>query len=139
MAYDDDDFFFDDDALNDESQLTLIDETKLEVLKEIKDKINEAEGNIENFEPAEFRANFAIISRHVGAITELDELQAQMDAADISGEKGPSDAEVYDKIEAIKLSAKELTYTDLKVYEKNQTKIDPDATSSDTDDDDFGF
>lgn len=125
----DDDFFLDDGELGDESQLSIVDEAKLKILETIESKIKEAKDNINFFERSEFQTNFSIISRYVGAIIDIERLE--------ENDENLSDEEIIERIEEIELTAKELSFNDLKEYNNKDNKIEFDK--NDDSDDELGF
>jgi uncharacterized protein with HEPN domain len=138
-----DDFFLDDDGLEEEASLGPVEKAKLEVIEKIEATVKEAKRNIEYKESADFRANFMVISRYVGAMTDLEAL-SDPDFADImeqmTGERPEAltDEQILDKIDEIMATVKEMSFTDLKEYENKQNTVQVNPHEDD-DDDDFGF
>jgi uncharacterized transporter YbjL len=129
----DDEFFLDDNELNSESELTEAEKAMLKLLETINKKVEEAKDNLNLSEPSEYRQNILIISRYVGAITDII---AMIDGNAITeeGEK-LTEEQILEKIEEIELTAKELSFNDLKEYEKKQKEFNLEEDEEDQDDD----
>jgi hypothetical protein len=122
-----DEFFLDGDELNKEGQLSMADNEKLKILETMKKKIEEAINNLKYSEKEEYRATFAVISRYVGAIIEIEQMEQD---ANISEE------ELLDAIEKIELTVKELSFQDLKEIKKRLENAEvPEQSSGDNDGD----
>jgi hypothetical protein len=122
-----DEFFLDGDELNKEGQLSMADNEKLKILETMKKKIDEAINNLKYSEKEEYRATFAVISRYVGAIVEIEQMEQD---ANISEE------ELLDAIEKIELTVKELSFQDLKEIKKKMENAEvPEQSSGDNDGD----
>ncbi len=122
-----DEFFLDGDELNKEGQLSMADNEKLKILETMKKKIEEAINNLKYSEKEEYRATFAVISRYVGAIVEIEQMEQD---ANISEE------ELLDAIEKIELTVKELSFQDLKEIKKKMENAEvPEQSSGDNDGD----
>jgi hypothetical protein len=122
-----DEFFLDGDELNKEGQLSMADNEKLKILETMKKKIEEAINNLKYSEKEEYRATFAVISRYVGAIIEIEQM-----------EKNPEipEEELLDAIEKIELTVKELSFQDLKDIKKKMENAEvPEQSSGDNDGD----
>jgi hypothetical protein len=122
-----DEFFLDGDELNKEGQLSMADNEKLKILETMKKKIEEAINNLKYSEKEEYRATFAVISRYVGAIIEIEQM-----------EKNPEipEEELLDAIEKIELTVKELSFQDLKDIKKKMENAEvPGQSSGDNDGD----
>jgi hypothetical protein len=127
MSMNDDEFFLDGDELNKEGQLSMADNEKLKILETMKKKIDEAINNLKYSEKEEYRATFAVISRYVGAIMEIEQMEQD---ANISEE------ELLDAIEKIELTVKELSFQDLKEIKKRLENAEvPEQSSGDNDGD----
>jgi hypothetical protein len=127
MSMNDDEFFLDGDELNKEGQLSMADNEKLKILETMKKKIDEAINNLKYSEKEEYRATFAVISRYVGAIVEIEQMEQD---ANISEE------ELLDAIEKIELTVKELSFQDLKDIKKKMENAEvPEQSSGDNDGD----
>jgi hypothetical protein len=127
MSMNDDEFFLDGDELNKEGQLSMADNEKLKILETMKKKIDEAINNLKYSEKEEYRATFAVISRYVGAIVEIEQMEQD---ANISEE------ELLDAIEKIELTVKELSFQDLKEIKKKMENAEvPEQSSGDNDGD----
>jgi hypothetical protein len=140
-----DDFFLDPEGLEEEASLGPVEKAKLEIMEKIEEIVKEAKRNIQYKEAGDFRANFIVLSRYVGAMTELEYLiDPQLDVMkDFDGDKTQeklTDEQILDMIDDIMLSVKELSFTDLKEYENREKTVqihrDPDK---DDDDDYYGF
>jgi len=138
MSYDDDDFELNPDELNEESRMTLADEAMSRVLESIEKCVAKAKDNLVYCEREEFFSNFTIISRYVGAIIDIQQLVKRNNTHEDEEDDEPelTDEEILERIEEIELSARELTYVDLKEYEKNKNKVE--ITKLD-DSDELGF
>jgi hypothetical protein len=140
-----DDFFLDNDDLEEEASLGPIEEAKLEIMEKIEKVVKEAKRNIEFKESGDFRANFSVLSRYVGAVLDLEELISPTISDDIKAQMNISNEpltedQILDKIDEIMAVVKELSFIDIKEYENKQNTIviDPYEEEED-DDDDFGF
>jgi hypothetical protein len=130
----DDDFELNEDELAAESQLSIADEEKIKILEVMKKKIIEAIDNLKYSEKEEYKANFAVISRYVSAIIDIEQMEQN---PEISKE------ELLEAIEKIEITVKELSFQDLKqMEEKSKTVIvedEEDNGDSKKTDDDFDF
>jgi hypothetical protein len=121
----DDEFFLDGDELNSEHQLSITDTTKIKLLETIVKKASEAIDNIKHFELSEYKANLSNVNRYVGAIIEVEQLAQDSEV---------SEEELVEMLEKIELTAKELSFTDLKEIEKKK-KLAQKETDGDNDGD----
>lgn len=133
--YGDDEFFMDDNELNAETQISMADQQKIKVLENMKKKIDEAISNLTYSEKEEYSANFAIISRYVGAVIDIEGME---DDPEISEEQ------LLEEIEKIEITVKELSFQDLRDIEKKNNIIEVDDDDDDSSnhqniDDDFDF
>jgi hypothetical protein len=132
----DDDFELNEEELAAESQLSIADEEKIKILEVMKKKITEAIDNLKYSEKEEYKANFAVISRYVSAIIDIEQMEQN---PEISKE------ELLEAIEKIEITVKELSFQDLKqMEEKSKTVIVEDDEENKSDDknktdDDFDF
>lgn len=137
-----DDFFLDGDDLEDEASLGPVEKAKLKVIEKIEATVKEAKRNIEYKESADFRANFMVLSRYVGAMTDLEALSDpdSIGIGQLTGEEKTSLSEdqILDKIDEIMATVTEMSFTDLKEYENKQNTIQVNPHEDD-DYDDFGF
>jgi len=131
----DDEFELNDDELSAESQLSIADVQKVKILESMKKKINEAIENLNYSEKEEYKANFFVISRYVGAIIEIEQMEEDPNI---------SEEQLLEAIEKIELTVKELSFQDLRDMENKSKTVDveKDDDSSDGksgDDEDFDF
>lgn len=133
-----DDFFLDGSEQDDQNALGPVDEAKLEIVDLIAGIVEKVRDNVKYKEEAEFQANFAVLSRYVSAVIELESLEFLEE-----GEEEMDDLEkedmILERIEAIMLTAKELSFADIRAFEdkENTVQVSPDVNN--TDDDDLGF
>jgi hypothetical protein len=118
----DDEFFINDDELNAEGQLSIADKEKIKVLETMNKKISEAIENLKYSEKEEFRASFAVIARYVGAILDIEGLEQNPEI---------SEEQLLEAIEKIELSVKELSFQDLREYQKKNSQKDDEDTEGD--------
>ena len=127
MSMNDEEFFLDGDELNKEGQLSMADNEKLKILETMKKKIEEAIGNLKHSEKEEYRATFAVISRYVGAVLEIEQMEQNINT---------SEEELLEAIEKIELTVKELSFHDLKEIKKKMENADvPEQRERDGDND----
>lgn len=127
MSMNDDEFFLDGDELNEEGRLSMADVEKVKILETMKRKIEEAIGNLNHSEKEEYKATFAVISRYVGAILEIEQMEQNPEV---------SEEELLDAIEKIELTVKELSFQDLKEIKKKMENVDvPEQRERDGDND----
>jgi hypothetical protein len=139
MSFNDDDFELNYDELNDESRMTVAEDAMMKVLESIEVTIKKAKDNLEYCERTEFVSNFSVISRYVGAIVEIQKL-SDPEYLQMIGMTELTEDEILEKIEEITLSAREMSFTDLKEYEKKKNKVETTKSDpSDTEDNDLGF
>ena len=122
----DDEFFLDGEELNNEHQLSITDTTKIKLLETIVKKASEAIDNIKHFETSEYKANLSNVNRYVGAIIEVEQLAQNQEV---------SEEELVEMLEKIELTAKELSFTDLKEIEKKKKQAHKEETGGDNDGD----
>ena len=139
-----DDFYLDDDNLSEEASLGPVERAKLEVMEKIEEVVQEAKRNLQFKESGDFRANFAVLSRYVGAISDLEELidpsmPDEVKAALGVSEEPLTEEQILDKIDEIMLNVKELAFTDLKEYEDKQNKVQINPAQDEDKDDDTGL
>ena len=134
-----DDFFLDNDELDEQNSIGAVDEAKLEILGQIEQVVKDAKLNIKYKEEAEFRANFSILSRYVGAVVELEQLISPMNFEGIIDEEAEelSENDILERIDEIMLTAKELSFNDLREFEEKSKSVE--VNPSDDDDTDLGF
>jgi len=134
---DDDDFELNYDELNEESRMTIAEESMFKILESVEKTLQKAKDNLTYCERSEFIANFAVISRYVGAIVDIQRLSDPSYLEMLGGGKSLTEEQIIEKIEEIELTAKEMSFTDLKEYEskKNKVQTDPNAQSEKSDDD----
>ena len=140
MSHNDDDFELNYDELNDESRMTVAEDAMFKVLLSIEETIKKAKDNLEYCERTDFVANFAVISRYVGAIVEIQQL-SNPEYLEMMGMEALTEDEILERIEEITLSAREMSFTDLKEYEKKKNKVETkkDDPSKNDEDDGLGF
>jgi hypothetical protein len=127
MSMNEEEFFLDGDELNKEGQLSMADVEKVKILETMKKKIEEAIGNLNHSEKEEYRATFAVISRYVGAILEIEQLEQ---------DPNTSEEELLEAIEKIELTVKELSFQDLKEIKKKIESVEvPEQRERDGDND----
>lgn len=127
MSMNDEEFFLDGDELNKEGQLSMADVEKVKILETMKKKIEEAIGNLNHSEKEEYRATFAVISRYVGAVLEIEQMEQDVNT---------SEEELLDAIEKIELTVKELSFHDLKEIKKKMENAEvPEQRERDGDND----
>jgi hypothetical protein len=139
-----DDFFLDDDGLEEEASLGPVEKAKLEIIEQIEEIVKEAKRNLQFKESGDFRANFSILSRYVGAISDLEELIEPTMPDELKEVLGIStepltEEQILDKIEEIMALVKEMSFTDLKEYQNKENTVQIDPYEEEDDDDDFGF
>lgn len=139
-----DDFYLDDDNLSEEASLGPVERAKLEVMEKIEEVVQEAKRNLQFKESGDFRANFAVLSRYVGAISDLEELIDPSMPDEVKAMLGVSEEplteeQILDKIDEIMLNVKELAFTDLKEYEDKQNKVQINPAQDEDKDDDTGL
>jgi hypothetical protein len=127
-----DDFELNDDELAAENQMSAADEQKVKILKVMKKKIEEAIENLNFSEKEEYKANFAVISRYVGAIIEIEQMEADPEI---------SEDDLLEAIEKIEITVKELSFQDLKSMEKKSEVVTESGDEKDDKktDEDFDF
>jgi len=121
-----DDFTLSNEELDDENAIGPVEEAKLEILNQISDVVKIAKKNIEYKEEAEFRANFSILSRYVGAVVDLEALISPMNFEGEIDEEAPelTEDEILERIDEIKSTVKEMSFNDLREFEsKNKAVI----------------
>jgi len=134
----DDEFELNDDELSAESQLSIADEQKIKILETMKTKITQAIDNLKYSEKEEYRATFAVISRYVGAILDIEQMENDEDI---------SEEELLEAIEKIEITVKELSFQDLRDIEKKNKTVEVEEGDNDGDektkgpdlDDNFDF
>jgi hypothetical protein len=129
----DDEFELNDDELSAESQLSIADKEKIKILETMKKKIAEAIENLNYSEKEEYKSNMSIIARYVGAILDIEQLEANNEI---------SEEELLDAIEKIEITVKELSFQDLREIEKKNstaevTEQKPEEKKKNDDDFDF--
>jgi hypothetical protein len=133
----DDEFELNDDELSAESQLSIADEQKIKILETMKTKITQAIDNLKYSEKEEYRATFAVISRYVGAILDIEQME---------NDEEISEEQLLEAIEKIEITVKELSFQDLRDIEKKNKTIEVEEDNNDDDkpkgpglDDNFDF
>jgi predicted ATP-dependent protease len=133
----DDEFELNDDELSAESQLSIADEQKIKILETMKTKITQAIDNLKYSEKEEYRATFAVISRYVGAILDIEQME---------NDEEISEEQLLEAIEKIEITVKELSFQDLRDIEKKNKTIEVEEGDNDGDkpkgpdlDDNFDF
>jgi uncharacterized membrane protein len=131
----DDEFELNDDELSAESQLSIADEQKIKILETMKTKITQAIDNLKYSEKEEYKATFAVISRYVGAVIEIEQMEANEEI---------SEEELLEAIEKIELTVKELSFQDLREIEKKNKTVEVEEKDDDNKkgpdlDDNFDF
>jgi len=111
----DDEFELNDDELSAESQLSIADEQKIKILETMKTKITQAIDNLKYSEKEEYRATFAVISRYVGAILDIEQME---------NDEEISEEQLLEAIEKIEITVKELSFQDLRDIEKKNKTIE---------------
>ena len=69
-----DDFYMNPDDLNDDAQLSIVDEEKLKVLDKIEEYVKLTKDAVKFQETDEYATNFRILSRYVSAMVDLNNL-----------------------------------------------------------------
>jgi len=134
-----DDFFLDNDELDEENSIGAVEKAKLDILEQIETIVKDAKANIKYKEEAEFRANFSILSRYVGAVVELEQLISPMNFEGEIDEDAEelSENEILEKIDEIMLTAKELSFNELREFEARSKAVE--VVPDDDDKTDLGF
>jgi len=127
-----DEFYLDGEELSKESELTIIDTTKIKLIDTIEQKLKQAKDNVHYSEKSEFETNMTIVARYFTAIGEVMQLEAHQAEID--------ENQLIERLEAIQLSAKELSFTDLKEIEKkNEAQVEKTESTNEAPDKDGDF
>lgn len=115
----DDEYELNDDDFNDDGKLSLIDNTKLKVIEQIKKYTKLVEEAITFQEPSEYEINFRILSRYISAMVDLNSLETGgvNNIDEITGEEASrqlSDEEILVKIKEIEDSIMEISHKNLR-------------------------
>lgn len=105
----DDEFELPESDLNDDEELSEIDEQKLKLVNQIIEYAEMVKDNIQFKEKSEYVINFRVLARYVSQMTELDMLD---------NEELPEE-ELLEKLKEIEMSVKELSVSDLRTVEED--------------------
>jgi len=136
--HDDDDFFIDDNELNEEIPMTQVDDALIKFLDSMMKKIKEAKENILHAEKGEFKSTFLVINRYMSSIIDIINMIENQE----NGNTKLTDDEITDYLEQLELTAKELSFKDIKQYQEKQKEINLEKNPEDGQDnntDDLGF
>ena len=111
----DEEFELNEDDLAAESQMSIADEEKVKVLENIKKKVEQAMDNLKYSEKEEFKTNFAIISRYVSVIIDIEAMEENPEV---------TEEQLLEAIEAIEITVKELSFQDLKEIESKAKTVE---------------
>ena len=107
-----DDFDFSDENFEAETQLNILEEAKIKILKIIKEEADKTIKNIELKLPGEEKSSFQIISRYVSAIVDINSMGDEM-----------TEEEMIEAIKKIENSVSEISYGDL-LYQPDEEDFD---------------
>lgn len=136
----DDDFFIDDDELNEEIPETKVDDVLYKFFESIEKKAQEAKGHIKHAEQGETVETFLTINRYVASIGDILQMLESQNSTDESTPKLSED-EIEEYLEQLELTARELSFKDIKQYKDKEKEVNikdnPDFPSDQIDD--LGF
>ena len=124
-------FYLDGDELNNESQMSIFDDTKLKLIEGMEKKLKECKDNLKYSEHGDFNTNLTITTKYLEAVAGVVELELHKDEID--------ENKLLEELERLQLSVKELSFNDLKELDKKNKQEEVKHDDSKTDDNDFGF
>jgi hypothetical protein len=124
-------FYLDGEELNNESQLTIFDKTKLKLIEAMEQKLKECKDNINYSEKGDFETNLTIVTKHLSAIASVVELDYHKEKL--------NDDEITEALEKIQKSVKELSFNDLKEIEKKKNVEVEQSNNESSKGEDFDF